>query len=86
MPLFALADGACVWRVWDGDVVLYDRQTGDTHAVRSPGGLALQALADSGPRSFAGLAAACALSSEADLRLLAEAIDLLVDLGILNRY
>ena len=72
--------------MWAGDAVIYDKETGDTHAVRWPGGLVLQLLADSGSQSFEALTAACALSSETELRLLAEAIDPLVDLGILNRY
>lgn len=84
--MYALLDGGYVWRVWAGDAVIYDKETGDTHAVRWPGGLVLQILGDSAPQSFEALASACALSSEAELRLLAEAIDLLVDLGILNRY
>lgn len=84
--MYALVDGGYVWRAWAGDAVIYDKETGDTHAVRWPGGLALELLADAGAQSFETLTSACALSSDADLRSMAEAIDLLVDLGILNRY
>lgn len=84
--MYALADVGYVWRVWAGDAVIYDKETGDTHAVRWPGGFVLQVLGDSGAQSFEALSSACALSSETELRLLAEVIDLLVDLGILNRY
>lgn len=84
--MYALADVGYVWRIWAGDAVIYDKETGDTHAVRWPGGFVLQLLGDSGPQSFENLTTAYELSSGAELRVLAETIDLLVDLGILNRY
>lgn len=83
--MYALADNGFAWRVWAGDAVIYDAESGDTHRVKNPGGLVLQSLAATGSISLDELADACALSSTTDFRQFEAAIDVLVDLGILNR-
>lgn len=47
-----------IWVTWEGEVVLYEKATGDTHRLRFPAGLVLDACSGKSQQSIEDLALA----------------------------
>ena len=71
------------FRIWDGDVVLYDSQSGNTHRLLHPAGIIIDTLHGAGRQSPAMLYASCAAAHALDRSNFEQTLKLLIDLGIL---
>lgn len=75
------------WVAWDGEVVLYDGLTGDTHRLASPSALVLDALSNRIPKSVEDLIAELSVMRFGGLVSeypLLSSIDALCDIGLLR--
>ena len=71
------------FRIWDGDVVLYDSQSGNTHRVLHPAGIIIDTLNRAGQLSPAALYDTCSSATALDRSGFEQTLALLIDLGIL---
>ncbi len=71
------------FRVWDGDIVVYDGQSGDTHRLLRPAGLIIETLSRTGRLSPTTLYETCTAAQALDHSDFEQTLALLIDLGIL---
>ena len=71
------------FRIWDGDVVLYDSQSGNTHRVLHPAGIIIDTLNRAGQLSPAALYETCSSAHALDRGAFEQTLTLLIDLGVL---
>ena len=71
------------FRIWDGDVVLYDSQSGNTHRVLHPAGIIIDTLNRAGQLSPVALYDTCSSAYALDRSGFEQTLALLIDLGIL---
>lgn len=71
------------FRVWDGDAVLYDSQSGNTHRVLHPAGIIIDTLNRAGQLSPAALYDTCSSAHALERSGFEQTLALLIDLGIL---
>ncbi|HQZ03662.1 MAG TPA: HPr-rel-A system PqqD family peptide chaperone [Thauera sp.] len=70
--------------MWDGDVVLYDSQSGNTHRLLHPAGVIVNALNSAERLSAEALYEVCAASHRLDRSSFEQSLALLLDLSILT--
>ena len=71
------------FRIWDGDVVLYDSQSGNTHRLLHPAGLIIDALSRAERLSPLALHETCSSAHALDRGAFEQTLTLLIDLGVL---
>ncbi len=80
------------WRCWDGEALIYDDRSGDTHRLARPSGLLLERLArtpeglprEALARDVAGQSAGDETSDPGD-EAFVHALEVLVELGIVDQ-
>lgn len=83
--MLELASVGFFWHHWEGDVVIYDTSSGDTHSVMQPGGLIVSALEQLGPVDAAALARHLQISSQQNEHEFEEALETLLNLKALTQ-
>ena len=71
------------FRIWDGDVVLYDSQSGNTHRLLHPAELIIGALGLAERLSPLALYETCSSAHALDRSAFEQTLTLLIDLGVL---